>query len=207
MEAWIGWVPSKREWINILGNSGEGKVKGLIKCHTSSIIRNGQEKKPYRFCWQEQTPLCSHYLNLSRKESATSSHSFRDTKHILQIIMRLNRHWANFGKIPATTKQVACDVVKLYPSVENTNGLEDLLDTYPNPEGLPKDLLMEGLKICLEQNICDLCRRFFFYAKSWHSNGSLSCMWLCRLFYEYSRRKTCRNYGIWRNCAYRVPNF
>ena len=88
----------------------------------------------------------------------------RDTKHILQIIISLNNQWGNLGGIPNTAKQIACDVKKLYPSVENVDGvdaLSELLDKFPNPDGLPKELIMEALKICLEENVCEFCGRFF----------------------------------------------
>ena len=55
-------------------------------------------------------------------------------------------------------------MVKLYPSVDNADGVpavERLLEKYPNPDGLPKELILEALKICLEENVCEFCGEFF----------------------------------------------
>ena len=66
--------------------------------------------------------------------------------------------------MPTTAKQIAGDVVKLYPSVDNKDGVpavERLLERFPNPDGLPSDLIIEALKICLEQNVCEFCGKLY----------------------------------------------
>ena len=47
----------------------------------------------------------------------------RDTKHIHQIIMQLNRQWQQLGGLPDTARQIAADVWRLYPSVDNDMGI------------------------------------------------------------------------------------
>ena len=46
-----------------------------------------------------------------------------DTKHIHQIITRLNMTWQAVGGLPATAKHVVCDIEKLYPSVDYNIGI------------------------------------------------------------------------------------
>ena len=36
-----------------------------------------------------------------------------------------------------------------------------LLERYPNPEGLNTDLIIEALKICLEENFCEFCGNYY----------------------------------------------
>ena len=79
------------------------------------------------------------------------NHKFKDTKAVHQTILKLNQTWSTLGGLPPTAKQVGGDVIKLYPSVDNTDGVpavDNLLDKYPNPDGLPKELITEALVIC-----------------------------------------------------------
>ena len=36
-----------------------------------------------------------------------------------------------------------------------------LLDHHPNPDGLPTDLIIDALTICLEENFCEFCNEYF----------------------------------------------
>ena len=54
----------------------------------------------------------------------------KDTKAIHQIIKQLNRQWQQLGGIPETAKQVAADIQKLYPSVDNNMGISMLIKIY-----------------------------------------------------------------------------
>ena len=88
----------------------------------------------------------------------------RDTKHIHQIITQLNRQWQHLGGLPESAKQVAADVRKLFPSVDNAMGIpvvKRLLQSNPHPEGLPTELIIEALTICLEDNFCEFCGSYY----------------------------------------------
>ena len=84
------------------------------------------------------------------------SHKFKDTKAVHQTILKLNRTLSSLGGLPPTAKQIAGDVIKLYPSVDNNDGVpavRKMLEQFPNPDGLPTELIIEALKICLEENV------------------------------------------------------
>ena len=36
-----------------------------------------------------------------------------------------------------------------------------MLQSHPNPEGLPTDMIIKALKICLEENFCEFCGEKF----------------------------------------------
>ena len=66
--------------------------------------------------------------------------------------------------MPRSAKQAAADVCKLYPSVDNNMGVPAVrkrLAENPNPEGLPTDLIIDALEICLEENFCEFCGDHF----------------------------------------------
>ena len=68
-----------------------------------------------------------------------------------------NFEWSFF---PDTARQVVVDVRRLYPSVDNDVGIpavRRMLESHPNPEGLPTDLIIDALTICLEENFCEFC--------------------------------------------------
>ena len=49
------------------------------------------------------------------------------------------------------------DVTNLYSNVDNGMGIpavDRLLGKYPNPDGIPKQCIMDGLEICLRCNAC-----------------------------------------------------
>ena len=122
------------------------------------------EKKPYRLllCGTNTPvqPLSKLVQDAIKHLIPTLKHKARDTKHIHQIIIKLNRTWQNLGGLPRTAKQTAADVCKLYPSVDNNMGVpavrRQLVDN-PNPEGLPSDMIIDALEICLEENFCEFC--------------------------------------------------
>ena len=122
------------------------------------------EKKPYRLllCGTNTPvqPLSKLVQDAIKHLIPNLKHKARDTKHIHQIILQLNRSWQNLGGLPRTAKQVAADVRKLYPSVDNNMGIPAVrrrLGDNPNPEGLSTDLIIEALEICLEENFCNFC--------------------------------------------------
>ena len=92
------------------------------------------------------------------------SYKAHDTKTIQQIIIQLNRLWQRLGGLPHTAKKVAADAKKLYPCVDNNMGIpavKRLLEGHPNPDGLPTDLIIDALTICLEENFCEFCNEYF----------------------------------------------
>ena len=87
--------------------------------------------------------------------------SIQHTKYIHQIITQLNAQWQQLGGLPDMAKQV---VQRLYPSVDNDMGIpavRRMLERHPNPEGLPIDLIIDALTICLEENFCEFCNQHY----------------------------------------------
>ena len=86
----------------------------------------------------------------------------KDTKSILQKILNINNTFIE--GLPPSAVNVGCDVAKLYPSVDNDMGMEAVennLERYPNPDGLPKEFIIELGTICVEENSCEFKERFY----------------------------------------------
>ena len=61
------------------------------------------------------------------------------------------------GPLPHTAVIATCDVVKLYPSVNNAMGvpaIRKMLNNFPSPYTPLVDCIIEALQICLDCNIC-----------------------------------------------------
>ena len=155
-------------WMSILSTLLSIVFRNLlikVKCHKPSIP-NG--KKPYRLllCGTNTPvqPLSKLVQDSIRHLVLKLNYKTKDTKAIHQIIKQLNRQWQQLGGIPETAKQVAADIQKLYPSVDNNMGIpavKRLLESNPNPDGLSTDLITEALTICLEKNFCEFCGEHF----------------------------------------------
>ena len=157
--------PNVRSWITNLDEAEPGKAKGLVKCHKDSLP-NG--KKPYRLllCGTNTPvqPLSKLVQDAIKHLVPHLKYKARDTKAIHQIIIQLNRTWQSLGGLPKTAKQVAADVKKLYPSVDNEMGIpavRRLLRSHPNPDGLSTNFIIEALEICLEDNFCEFFGEYF----------------------------------------------
>ena len=83
--------PNIRNWITSLEEAEPGKVKGLVKVHKPSLA-NG--KKPYRLllCGSNTPvqPLSKFVQEGICHLVALLKYQAQDTKHIHQIILRLN---------------------------------------------------------------------------------------------------------------------
>ena len=83
--------PNIRNWITSLEEAEPGKVKGLVKVHKPSLA-NG--KKPYRLllCGTNTPvqPLSKFVQEGIRHLVPLLKYQAQDTKHIHQIILRLN---------------------------------------------------------------------------------------------------------------------
>ena len=85
----------------------------------------------------------------------------KDTKAILKRILTINEQFPN--GLPVSAINVGCDVKKLYPSVDKQMGLDaikKILRLYPNPDGLPVELIMELAQICVDENTCEFLDQF-----------------------------------------------
>ena len=86
----------------------------------------------------------------------------KDTKAILNKILEIKKQFPN--GLPPSAINIGCDVMKLYPSIDSTMGLEAVkkwLRLYPNPDGLPLQLIMDLDLICVEENASEFMDGFF----------------------------------------------
>ena len=77
-----------------------------------------------------------------------------DTKEFLNKIETINEE---YSPLPSSAVLATCDVVSLYPSVDNSMGIpavENMLKVYPSDLKISSECIMEGLTIALNNNIC-----------------------------------------------------
>ena len=155
--------PNVINFLTNLSGTKPSTVKGLVKCH-----------KPPRPDGKHDIRLllasCGTPSNpASKLFQYTISHIFphlkskmKDTKAILAKIISINEQYSD--GLPDSAVHVGCDVKKLYPSVDKNMGLAAVrkwLVLFPNPEGLPTELIMELAQICVEENTCEFLGHFY----------------------------------------------
>ena len=77
-----------------------------------------------------------------------------DTKEFLNKIQTINE---DYNPLPSSTVLATCDVVSLYPSVDNEMGIpavEKMLKKYPSDLKISSKCIIEGLTIALNNNLC-----------------------------------------------------
>lgn len=137
-------------YITNIDETSPGNVKPLYKTHK-------EKPWPIRLLLSgTNTPVqpLSKFVQCNIKHlTSYLPYQVIDTKDFLQKIIKIN---TTLGPLPATTRVVICDVVKLYPSVNNTMGVPavcEMLTKYPSSSA-PSECIIEALKICLDNNVC-----------------------------------------------------
>lgn len=77
-----------------------------------------------------------------------------DSKEFLQKIESINQH---LTPLPDSAVFAACDVVNLYPNVNNNMGVpatKSMLDQFPSPLDIPTSCVLDALSLCLDNNAC-----------------------------------------------------
>ena len=138
-------------YIEDIEDSHPGKCKPLVKTHK-------QKAFPIRLllsgCGTPIQPLPKFVqLNIGH---LTEYLPFQilDTKEFLQKISEINN---TFAPLPDSACFAACDVVALYPNVNNNMGLPavtSLLKEHPSRLGIRTDCVIEALNIALTNNTC-----------------------------------------------------
>ena len=139
-------------FVNDLGNKKPGKCKPLIKTH-----------KPQPYPTRLLLSGCGTPVeNLSKFVQAAISHLHEhltyqviDTKSFLKKVMEINDA---MPPLPQEATLAVCDVVALYPNVNNDMGLpaiENSLTKHPpSTVDTSKKCVLEALDICLSNNVC-----------------------------------------------------
>ena len=138
-------------FISNISETEPGKIKPLIKTHKP-------QPWPIRVLLSgSNTPVqpLSKFVQFNIKHLPSHlPHQILDTKAFLLKIEKINQL---LSPLPQSTVITICDVVKLYPSVNNDMGVpavKRMLDMFPSPYIPLTDCIIEALQICLSCNIC-----------------------------------------------------
>ena len=132
-------------------NSHPGNCKPLIKTHKP-------EPYPTRLllsgCGTPIQPLSKFVQSNISHLPSELPHKVIDTKEFLCKIEDVNNVCA---PLPDTACLATCDVVSLYPNVNNDMGVpatKKLLQSNPSPHGVPTECVLDALKLSLNNNAC-----------------------------------------------------
>lgn len=132
-------------------NSHPARCKPLVKTHKPLPY-------PYRLLLSGSgTPVqpLSKFVQLSINHLTDFiPYQIMDTKEFLQKVEIIN---TTVAPLPPSATLAVCDVVSLYPSVDNSMGVPavaKMLKKHPSPSNVSKECVVEGLKITLNNNVC-----------------------------------------------------
>ena len=138
-------------FVKNIDSSHLAKCKPLIKTHK-------QPPYPHRLLLSGSgtpTQFLSKFIQVALAHITNElSFQLQDTKDFINKIEILNE---TLPPLPANASLVTCDVVKLYPSVDNNMGIpavEEMLNLKPSPICDSNNCILEGLEIVLNNNAC-----------------------------------------------------
>ena len=151
--------PNINNFLTELEETNPSKVKGLVKCHKEPRPDGRHGIRLLLSSCGTPTQPASKFLHMSFSHLP---HKLKDTTALLRKLSDINNEHP--GGIPDTAINLGCDIVNMFGSINQEDGLttlQDWLGKHPNPDGLPTQLLLELAKLCLEENACEFLRRFF----------------------------------------------
>ncbi|KAK7475074.1 hypothetical protein BaRGS_00033687, partial [Batillaria attramentaria] len=137
------------QYVSGVKEAKPGNIKPLIKTH---------KPKPYPtriLLSGSGTPVqpLSKLIQIAiRHLTQFLPYQVMDTKEFLQKIEEIND---NFAPLPNTACFAVCDVVALYPNVNNDMGVPatgTLLESHPSPLGITTNCILQALDIALNEN-------------------------------------------------------
>ena len=138
-------------FVSNIEKSHPAKCKPLIKTHKP-------EPYPYRLLLAGSgTPVqpISKFVQIAIGHLTNFlPYQVIDTKEFLQKIDEINK---NFSPLPASARLVICDVVSLYPSVDNTMGVPAVrkaLVEHPSTVQASTECVVQALDLALTNNVC-----------------------------------------------------
>ena len=138
-------------YVSNIDKSHPAKCKPLVKTHKPKPY-------PYRLLLAGSgTPVqpISKFVQIAISHLTTFlPYQVIDTKEFLQKIDVINK---NFSPLPASARLVICDVVSLYPSVDNTMGVpavQKALIEHPSKLKASKECIVQALDLALTNNVC-----------------------------------------------------
>lgn len=149
---WTGCLQKDiADYVLQVEDSHPAKVKPLIKTHKPAPF-------PYRMLLSGSgTPIQPLSKVIQTAISHLTNHlpyQIIDTKAFLQKIERIKLHCT---PLPPSACLAVCDVVALYPSVDNTMGVpavKRMLTEHPSPTDIPNQCIVDALEIALNKNAC-----------------------------------------------------
>ena len=143
--------PDIASYVKNIDNTRPAKCKPLIKTHKAKPY-------PHRLLLSgSNTPTqpLSKFVQLSISHlTSLLPYQIVDTKDFLKKLDVIN---TMNTPLPPKATLVTCDVVALYPSVDNSMGIpavREMLNEHPSPLKIPTECVVEGLKISLDNNAC-----------------------------------------------------
>ena len=144
-------------YVTDLKETRPGKCKPLIKTHKKTpfptrllLTSTGSPIQPLSKFVQQSIQHLPQFL----------PYQITDTKDFIRKIEEINKA---YSPLPPEAVCVTCDVVSLFPNVNNEMGVpatEALLRDYPNPDNIPIDCVLEALQIVLNNNYCSYTDSF-----------------------------------------------
>ena len=131
-------------------NCAPGKLKPLIKTHKerpfpTRLLLSG--------CGTPVQPLSKFVQVAISHLTSFLPYQVLDTKEFLAKIHSINE---TMSPLPKTACFVTCDVISLFPNVDNTMGIpatRKMLDQHPSTLSVPTACVMEALEIALNNNV------------------------------------------------------
>ena len=144
------------EYVTNNSDSQAAKTKPLIKIHKPVDPRTERYKiRDLHPSTGTPTRNLSKFVQISIKHIPPRlKYQAKDTKEVCQKLQRINDLLA---PLPPSTRIAIWDVTNLYSNVDNGMGIpavDRLLGKYPNPDGVSKQCILDGLDICLRCNAC-----------------------------------------------------
>ena len=140
------------QYVTDIDNTHPARCKPLIKTH---------KKKPYPYrlllsgSGTPVQPLSKLVQQAIAHLTDHLTYQVIDTKEFLCKIQEIN---LTMAPLPKDACLAVCDVVALYPSVDNAMGVPAVklqLSKFPSPLDIPKDCIVEALEIALNNNSCE----------------------------------------------------
>ena len=174
-------------WVKYIRSSHvkPSSMYGLIKTHKENnparVITSG--------CGTAIEFLSMFVEKYLYKKVVKINSKIKDTSDMLDIIDDIN----NNNMIMDSSVLVSFDIVNMFPSIDNTSGLEAVSDILSNTESdfPPVECSLEALTICLECNISVFDNVFYLQENGTAMGPYMSCSYCGRKALHYSPGMQC----------------
>lgn len=139
------------KFVTDIKNAKPGKVKPLIKTHKpppfpTRLLLSG--------CGTPVQPLSKFVQVAISHLTSLLPYQVLDSKEFLAKTLEINE---KFPPLPDTAVIATCDVVALFPNVDNSMGVpatRRMLKEHPSTLNVPTQCIIEALELALDNNVC-----------------------------------------------------